>query len=45
MFTLIALGVGSAYLYSVMATIAPWKFPAGFRMPDGSVEPYFDSER
>jgi Cu+-exporting ATPase len=43
MFTLIALGVGAAYLYSVLATVAPWIFPAGFQMPDGSVEPYFDS--
>jgi Cu+-exporting ATPase len=54
MFTLIALGVGAAYGYSVMATIAPGVFPAGFRMeggawqtgmsaPRGAVEPYFDS--
>jgi len=43
MFTLIALGVGAAYAYSVAATLVPWAFPAGFRMPDGSVEPYFDS--
>ena len=43
MFTLIALGVGAAYLYSLLATATPWIFPPGFRMPDGSVEPYFDS--
>jgi Cu+-exporting ATPase len=43
MFTLIALGVGAAYLYSLLATATPWIFPTGFRMPDGSVEPYFDS--
>lgn len=43
MFTLIALGVGAAYLYSVIATIAPAAFPAGFRMAGGAVEPYFDS--
>ena len=42
MFTLIALGVGAAFLYSVAATIAPGLFPAGFRMESG-VEPYFDT--
>ena len=30
MFTLIALGVGASYLYSVAATVAPWIFPEGF---------------
>jgi Cu+-exporting ATPase len=42
MFTLIALGVGAAYLYSVVATLAPGAFPDGFRM-HGVVEPYFDT--
>ena len=42
MFTLIALGVGAAYLYSVAATLAPGLFPVGFRMA-GGVEPYFDT--
>ena len=42
MFTLIGLGVGSAYLYSVAATLAPRLFPEGFRMA-GGVEPYFDT--
>ena len=42
MFTLIGLGVGSAYLYSVAATVAPGLFPEGFRMARG-VEPYFDT--
>ena len=42
MFTLIALGVGAAYAYSVAAVFAPHWFPAGFRM-HGAVEPYFDS--
>ena len=42
MFTLIALGVGAAFLYSVAATVAPGWFPDGFRMADG-VEPYFDT--
>ena len=43
MFTLIAMGVGAAYLYSVAATIAPQMFPEGFRAAGGAVEPYFDS--
>ena len=42
MFTLIGLGVGSAYLYSLAATAAPNIFPEGFRV-DGGVEPYFDT--
>ena len=42
MFTLIALGVGAAYLFSVAATVAPQLFPAGFRV-HGVVETYFDT--
>ena len=42
MFTLIALGVGAAFLYSAAATVVPGSFPAGFRM-GGGVEPYFDT--
>ena len=42
MFTLIALGVGAAFLYSASATVAPGSFPDGFRM-GGGVEPYFDT--
>ena len=42
MFTLIAIGVGSAYVYSTVATLVPGVFPAGFRTADG-VEPYFDT--
>jgi len=42
MFTLIALGVGSAYLYSALGTIAPSIFPAGFTM-HGAVATYFDT--
>ncbi|MCH7749181.1 MAG: heavy metal translocating P-type ATPase [Acidobacteria bacterium] len=42
MFTLIGLGVGSAYLYSVAATVAPGLFPEGFHL-GGGVEPYFDT--
>jgi P-type Cu+ transporter len=43
MFTLIALGVGAAYLYSLTATMVPWLFPQGFRTMQGAVEPYFDT--
>ena len=43
MFTLIALGVGSAWVFSVIATVAPAMFPAGFRMAGGAVEQYFDT--
>jgi Cu+-exporting ATPase len=42
MFTLIALGVGAAYLYSLAATLAPRIFPEGFQM-HGQVEPYYDT--
>ena len=42
MFTLIGIGVGAAYCYSVVATIAPGAFPDGFRM-HGGVETYFDT--
>ena len=42
MFTLIALGVGAAYVYSAAATVAPGVFPAGFQM-HGVVETYFDT--
>ncbi len=42
MFTLIAIGVGGAYLYSAAAAIAPGIFPSGFRA-EGTVEPYFDT--
>jgi Cu+-exporting ATPase len=42
MFTLIALGVGAAWLFSVAATIAPGIFPEGFR-EHGVVETYFDT--
>ena len=42
MFTLIALGIGAAYLYSLVATVLPGVFPSGFQM-HGRVEPYFDT--
>jgi Cu+-exporting ATPase len=42
MFTLIAAGVGTAYLYSLVATLAPNIFPAGFREANGDVAAYFE---
>ncbi|HEX3701952.1 MAG TPA: heavy metal translocating P-type ATPase [Vicinamibacterales bacterium] len=42
MFTLIALGVGSAYSYSTLATVAPGLIPDGARM-HGVVQTYFDT--
>ena len=43
MFTLIAMGVGVAWLYSVVATLAPHIFPPAFRRQDGSVPIYFEA--
>ena len=43
MFTLIALGTGVAWVYSVIATVAPGIFPAAFRGMDGSVAVYFEA--
>jgi len=43
MFTLIGLGTGVAYLYSVVATLAPGVFPDSFRGRDGIVAPYFEA--
>jgi Cu+-exporting ATPase len=43
MWTLIGIGVGAAYLYSVVATLAPGIFPAAFRGPAGEVEVYFEA--
>jgi Cu+-exporting ATPase len=42
MFTLIALGVGAAYLYSLIAALAPGLFPEGFRGMGGTVAVYFE---
>jgi Cu+-exporting ATPase len=42
MFTLIALGVGAAYAFSVAGTLAPGIFPESFRV-HGLVETYFDT--
>jgi Cu+-exporting ATPase len=43
MFTLIAIGTGIAWIYSVIATLAPWLFPAAYRMEDGAVAVYFEA--
>ncbi len=43
MFTLIAMGTGVAYLYSVIGTIAPQIFPAAFRSHGGAVSIYFEA--
>src|ERR1700728_3534814 len=43
MFTLIALGVGVAWTYSVVATVAPNLFPAAFRGDHGAVAVYFEA--
>jgi heavy metal translocating P-type ATPase len=43
MFTLIALGTGVAWVYSVVATVAPGLFPPAFRGHDGSVAVYFEA--
>src|ERR1700722_11886126 len=43
MFSLIALGTGVAYLYSVVGTLAPGIFPAEFRGMNGSVAVYFEA--
>ena len=42
MFTLIAIGVGAAYAYSVVATLAPRIFPYAFRDSSGRVDVYFE---
>lgn len=43
MFTLIAMGTGVAWIYSIVATIAPDLFPDTFRSSDGSVAVYFEA--
>jgi Cu+-exporting ATPase len=42
MFTLISLGTGSAYLYSVFATVVPQIFPSSFRGGGGQIDVYFE---
>ena len=43
MFTLIAMGTGAAYLYSVIAALFPGLFPSSFRGPQGEVAVYFEA--
>jgi P-type Cu+ transporter len=43
MFTLIAMGTGVAWLYSVVATVAPGMFPETFRSMGGAVAVYFEA--
>ena len=43
MFTLIGLGVGVAYLYSLVAALVPGIFPASFRGESGEVALYFEA--
>lgn len=43
MFTLIALGTGTAYAYSTVATFAPGIFPESFRGSGGEVAVYFEA--
>jgi len=42
MFTLIAIGVGAAYLYSAVAVLFPALFPETFREPSGEIGVYFE---
>jgi Cu+-exporting ATPase len=43
MFTLVAMGTGVAWLYSLFATLVPGAFPTAFRGPDGAVAVYFEA--
>ena len=43
MFTLIAMGTGVAWVYSIVATVLPGLFPAAFRGMDGAVPVYFEA--
>jgi Cu+-exporting ATPase len=43
MFTLIAIGVGAAFLYSLVATFAPGLFPPTFRAHGGMVPVYYEA--
>jgi hypothetical protein len=43
MFTLIAMGTGVAWLFSLVATLAPGIFPSSFRAADGTVDVYFEA--
>jgi Cu+-exporting ATPase len=43
MFSLIALGIGAAYGYSLMATLAPGLFPDGLRQEGGTIPVYYEA--
>jgi Cu+-exporting ATPase len=43
MFTLIAMGTGTAYAYSIVAALVPEIFPPSFRGPSGNVAVYFEA--
>ena len=43
MFTLIGLGVGVSYIYSLIATLFPGLFPPAFRSANGEVAVYFEA--
>lgn len=43
MFTLVTIGVGAAFIYSVVATVAPGLFPATFREHGGMVPVYYEA--
>ncbi|HWK38275.1 MAG TPA: heavy metal translocating P-type ATPase, partial [Hyphomicrobium sp.] len=43
MFTLVAMGTGVAWAYSIVATLAPQIFPDAFRQADGAVAVYFEA--
>ena len=43
MFTLISIGAGSAYLYSLVAVLMPQWFPASFRDMSGQLGLYFEA--
>ncbi len=43
MFSLIALGTGAAWVYSVVGTVAPALFPPALRLSDGAVQIYFEA--
>ncbi|MEH6495381.1 MAG: heavy metal translocating P-type ATPase [Pseudomonas marincola] len=43
MWTLIAIGVGTAFIYSVVVVAAPGIFPANFQMENGAIPIYFES--
>lgn len=43
MFSLIALGTGAAWVYSIVGTVAPSLFPSELRLADGAVQIYFEA--